>query len=111
VKTRFRLAFAAVIAVGTLGTLSACGAHHGTGSITPGGTYHGIRYCSYTPTSSGIKISHYEHTPCVVKDTRTTKERKAVHTHTSTFTHSSSTKTPKSSTKKTISRSTGTKKH
>jgi hypothetical protein len=55
----------------------ACGASSGTGSITPSGTTHGtFRYCSYTPDSDGIEISHHEATPCVVGDARSKKDRK-----------------------------------
>lgn len=73
--TKAKLATAVVgIALGA----TACGIH-GTGhqgSIAPVGTSHGtFPYCSYTPTSSGISISHYEHAPCLVTDTRTSKER------------------------------------
>lgn len=73
---RFRAAFAAVLTVGALGTVAACGGH-GTGTISPSGYAHGTyRYCSYTPTGSGIKISHHESDPCLVNDTRSTKDRK-----------------------------------
>lgn len=63
-----------------LTAISACGAstgHGHYGSVIPQGTSHGtFPYCSYTPDSDGIEISHWEHTPCLVTDVRTRKERK-----------------------------------
>lgn len=71
---------------GTLLLVAACGSGHGTGSVTPLGTTHGTyRYCSYTPTGSGISISQYEYVPCVVQDTRTKKARKAQPTQRATI--------------------------
>jgi hypothetical protein len=68
--------YAAAAAALSVAVLTAC-TGHGTGSITPTGTTHGtFRYCSYTPTGSGIKISRHEHVPCVVDDTRSTGDRK-----------------------------------
>jgi hypothetical protein len=106
-----RLKYAIAASALGVAVLTACSGGHGTGSITPSGTTHGtFHYCSYTPTGSGIKISRREHTPCVVEDTRSTKDRKKTTTpssHAAASTHSSSTR---SSAKKT-SQSTSAKKH
>jgi hypothetical protein len=75
--TKARIATAAVGTALALSTIAACGASSGTGSIAPSGTAHGtFRYCSYTPDSDGIEISHHEATPCVVGDARSKKDRK-----------------------------------
>ncbi len=71
-----RTAAAAALTAGALVLVAACGSSHGTGSITPPGTQNNLYFCSYTPTGSGIKISKYEHVPCVVGDARSTKDRK-----------------------------------
>jgi hypothetical protein len=106
--SRFTRAFAATaIAGGLLTVLAACGSSHGTGSISPLGANHGLHYCSYTPTGSGIKISRNEHTPCVVGDTRSTKDRKkaASHTHLPVTAHTSKTSKPSSTKSSTLKKS------
>lgn len=72
-----------------LSVLAACGSASHTGSISPTGTSHGLYYCSYTPTGDGIKISRKETVPCVVNDTRSTKDRKKVKPTTGTSGRSS----------------------
>jgi hypothetical protein len=77
--TQARTATAMVGTTLSLTLLAACASsgHHGTGSITPVGSTRGtFRYCSYTPDSDGIEISHHEATPCVVGDARSKKDRK-----------------------------------
>jgi hypothetical protein len=74
---RFRTAYAAVLTVGVLGTVAACGAAQAhTGDIRPSGTYHGIRLCAYDLDDDGIEISHHQKVPCVVTDARSKKDRK-----------------------------------
>jgi hypothetical protein len=108
-RRQIKIATAATGVVMALGTLAtACGASsHGTGTISPVGTYHGIRYCSYTPDSDGIEISHHEAAPCVVNDTRSKNDRKKTTSPTST-TGKNSYSTPKAA-KTTKAKKTTTK--
>lgn len=98
-------AVAGMAAVAASAVLTACGAAHGTGSISPIGTTNGtFHYCSYTPGSTGIQISRHEAVPCVVLDTRSRSDRKkAAHTRVPVVVSTHGSKTSKSSPGKSFS--------